>query len=77
MCYRVQLFAGNAISKQHFGRDDRSQQDGFSGAGTANDAQHLAAINIEIEVIMNDRISKRIHQATDADDGFRLIAHSR
>ncbi len=50
--------------------DDGSQKDGFAGTRSADNAQHLAAIDVEIDVIMDHMVAEAVHEPSDADDDF-------
>ena len=57
--------------------DDGAQQDRLAGARAADHAQHLAAIDIKIEVIVDDSVVKAVDQAPHLDDDvfFLLLRH--
>ena len=52
--------------------DDRTQQHGFAGPGTADHRQYLAADHIEIDVVMQDVPADARDQALDADGDVRV-----
>ena len=56
--------------------DDGAQQHRLAGAGAAHHAQNLAAINIEIQMIVHDLGAEACHQALDMNDDI-LVAFFR
>ena len=56
--------------------DDGAQKHGLAGARAADDAQHFAAINVEIEMVVDDLGTEAGDQAADADDHFFLVRRS-
>src|SRR5581483_9920337 len=55
--------AGNRLVEP----DDRAQQHRLARAGAADDAHHLAAPDIEIQMIVHDVIAEGVHQAAHLD----------
>jgi len=47
--------------------NDRPQQHGLSGTRSAHHAKDLAAVDIEIDMVMDDGLIESIHESTDAD----------
>src|SRR5512135_429861 len=48
--------------------DDRAQQHRLAAAGAADDAEHLAAAHVEIEIAMDGTVAHPGLEAPDADD---------
>src|SRR5579862_9401744 len=57
--------------------DNRTEENGFARARTANDTQHLAAVHVEIEVVMDHGITKGVHEPANADDRLPAVGASR
>ena len=61
--------------------DDGTQQDRLSGARAAHHAQHLAAIDVQVDMVVNDLVAERVHQPAHLDDGllagilFAVLCH--
>src|ERR1051325_9371761 len=56
--------------------DQRAQQYRFAGAGTADDAQHLAAPDLKVDAVMHGLRAKAVHNAVRANDNvIGLVRH--
>src|SRR5205085_6880751 len=53
--------------------DHRAHQHRFAGARAADDPEDLAAMDVEVEILMNALVAKAVAKAADGDDG--LLAH--
>ena len=54
--------------------DDRAQQHRLAGARAADDAQHLAAVDVEVEMVVDDLRAEPVDEAAHRDDGRRIAA---
>ena len=72
---RLELFTKdfNRPRRRMLQADNRPQKDRFSGAGRPDHAQHFAALDVEIEVLVHGMRAETRLQIADADD--RLGAH--
>ncbi len=53
--------------------DDRIEQHGLPGAGTANESQDLPALHLQFQVLVNDIAAELRQQSLDMND--RLGCH--
>ena len=54
--------------------DDGAQQHRLAGARAADHAQHFAAIDVEIEMIVQELVAEAVDQAAHLDDDFLVPA---
>ena len=54
--------------------DDRAQQHRLAGARAADDAEHLAAIDVEVEAVVDDLGAEAVDEAAHLDDRLALAA---
>ena len=52
--------------------DDRAQQHRLAGARAADDAEHLAAVDVEIEIVVDDLTAEAVDEAADLDDRLAM-----
>ncbi len=52
---------------------DGTQQHRLAGTGSAHHAQHFAAIDVQIQMIVNDLAAESVDQAPDADHDIFLV----
>ena len=57
--------------------DYSAKKDGLSRPGAADDPQNLAAINIKVEVVVDNLWSEAVYEASNADDDFVLVRHAK
>ena len=50
--------------------EDGPQQHGFSRPGTADDAEHFAALHGHVETVVHDLPAEAVLEALDLDEGF-------
>jgi hypothetical protein len=50
--------------------DDRAHQHRLAGARAADDAEDLAAPDVEVEPLVNDLVAEPVGEAADLDDGL-------
>ncbi len=55
--------------------DDRAQQYGLAGARAADDAENLATIDVQIELVMYHLAAEHIAQIAHLDDRFVRRVH--
>ena len=53
---------------RHLKADDRAHQHRLAGARSADDAENLAAADIEVEAVMDDLVAEAVLEPADRDD---------
>ena len=53
--------------------DDRTQQHRLAGTRAADHAEDFAAANVEVEIVVDDRIAERVAKPAHGDDRFAVL----